>query len=112
MSDQPTPTEQSPEHRAAVVAGIRALAQLVEDHPALPVPRTIYAQHTITDGPDYDRVAQVRATAALLGAKACVSAGQASARHPLVDALTAGFDVSYVIYAKLTTTDTEAGEQA
>lgn len=48
------------EHRAAVVAGIRALADLIEQNTDLPVPASISAQHSAADGSDDHMVAQAR----------------------------------------------------
>jgi hypothetical protein len=54
MADQPTPPTESAkdQHRAAVVAGIRALADFIENNPALPLPHSVNTQHSIFGGLD------------------------------------------------------------
>lgn len=59
--------EHSPEHRAAVVAGLLALADLLDAHPQLRCPYSVRVSvSTIGDSPEAER-AEVDAAAALLG---------------------------------------------
>lgn len=77
--EQPTPEptdrpdENSPEHRAAVVAGIRALADFVESRTDLPVPHSVAAQHSFPGRLDQGGVSHARELAARLGVEPDIS---------------------------------------
>lgn len=44
--------ESAEQRRAAVIAGIRALADLLENNPDLPTPDSVHAQHSLRGGLD------------------------------------------------------------
>lgn len=120
-TNQPIPKpdrlgENSPEYRAAVVAGIRALADLIESRTDLPVPNHVGGQYTVLPlrGPDTERI--VREVAANLGVDTEVgetftSATLAIAKGGWQTGLP-WFSVDYVVHGGLPTTDAEGGEQS
>lgn len=71
-TEQPTPAQED-EHRAAVVAGIRALADLIESNPNLPVPDSVNAQHSPLGHTAEVRIAITRDAAAQLGVEATIT---------------------------------------
>lgn len=75
-----TVTRESPEYRAAVVAGIRALADFVEQHTDLPVPQISGAQYSYLDTPYEDVKRGVRRAAESLGVEPVIEADHASVR--------------------------------
>lgn len=72
ITGQPV-SDESAEHRAAVVAGIRALANLIESNPNLPVPDSVHAQHSPLGHTAEDRIAITRAAATQLGVEATIT---------------------------------------
>jgi len=100
---QPRPTPESPEHRAAVVAGIRALADFIEQRTDLPVPDAIGAQFSQLDVDKTEKT--VRAAAAALGVEVSVHADGTgmSARHVLGDEYDAPYyaRIDYVVHGFL-----------
>lgn len=112
MTDQPT-TTQPPDHRASVVAGIRALADFIETRTDLPVPDGATAQYSELDRSKVEQV--VRQVAAALGIEPHlhstnngISIDHTIAEHGFPDY----FQVKYTVYGFLPTADDEAGEQA
>lgn len=89
------------DERAAMVAGLRALAQLLEERPEVPCPRTIDAQHTVLPRftatgekvplPDDAKIAAVREIATALGIWPLIDDTRAGFRYPL------GGNVYYVV---------------
>jgi hypothetical protein len=113
---QPVP-ENSPEHRAAVVAGIRALADLIESNPDAPVPNSVVAQHSILVGTNSDKEAIVREVAAALKSTATIDLRSAAMHHGIANGgyphnSLPYFRVEYVVHGALAAADAEAGEQA
>ncbi|MET0423616.1 MAG: hypothetical protein ABW046_07070 [Actinoplanes sp.] len=101
------------EHRAAVVAGIRALADLIESNPDVPVPNSVVGQHSIIVGTDGDKEATVVETAATLHAELEIDADVAVLHHYVAQGgyphnNLPYFRVEYVVHGKLD--GTEAGE--
>jgi hypothetical protein len=124
MTNDQTSTQPAAEaeRRAAVVAGIRALADLIEFDTSLPVPNSVRAQHSITrDIGNDDTLRVVRGVAAHLGIEAAeawnntylrVDDDSASVQLSIASGYTAeqgSFSVSYVVHGALST---EGGEQA
>lgn len=66
---QPVP-EASAAYRATVVAGIRALANLIQNNTNLPVPQHVAAQYSVLGHTTADRIDITRAAAAELGVEA------------------------------------------
>lgn len=98
--------DETPGHRAAMIAGIRALAQFVEDHPELPCPNRVTAQHSFMEPlnldtfeyepvPDAPKLELIRRVADQLGVQADIHAESASVRHDITEYVT------YVVHAKL-----------
>jgi hypothetical protein len=123
MSDQPTPiTEHSPDHRARVVAGIRALADLIETNTDLPVPDSVGAQHSISGDLDDDGRQLVRDAAAALGVEPRIKEYLATTRHVVAqndwDTGQQYFYISYVVHGSRpepsadAEAEAQAGEQA
>lgn len=115
MSDQQTAikhiTEGSPEHRAAVVASIRALADFVEQRTDLPVPDGVYAQHSILGGTDEDKTAIVMESAAVMGVQP--QTPSAAIYACTVVAVSSYLDrAEYTVHGRLTGQVAEGGEQA
>jgi hypothetical protein len=103
----------TPEYRAAVVAGIRALADLIERNLDVPVPNSVRAQHSILSGTAQDKTDLVSQTAAVLAVDADIDGNGATGRlnvaqggHPTP---LSWFSVEYVIHGNL---HDKAGEQA
>lgn len=76
MSEQSTPAKS--DHRATIIAGLRAMADFLEARPEIPEPYLVREQHSITDEydlqthevihkTDEEKVAETRRIAALLG---------------------------------------------
>lgn len=119
MADQAEYHASDPEHRARVVAGIRALADLIETDLDLPVPASVSAQYSLAGDLDDGQRQFVREIAAHLGIT--VDGGPDSytinnAAYATVQHLVASsglyeqwFRVAYVVHGSR---DDEAGEQA
>ncbi len=115
---QPTPDEQ---RHAEVIAGIRQLAQFLEDNPNLPTPTSIYAQHTIPGGLDDTGRALIRQVAEHLGLRPhtlgaesylLFDADSATARYQLAHGYSpelGSYSVTYIVHGSV---DRRAGEQA
>lgn len=73
MTDQPNPPARSDEHRAVIVAGLRAMADFVEQHTDIPAPGYLVEQHSVLDGTDAEKIAIVRHVAEALGVAACIT---------------------------------------
>ncbi|MEU6429539.1 hypothetical protein ABZ860_26890 [Microbispora sp. NPDC046973] len=56
------------DHRSALIAGLRALADFLEANPAVPVPRSVNVLHFPQRGSDAEMRAEVDQVADLLGA--------------------------------------------
>jgi hypothetical protein len=76
-----SPAENGPEHRAAVVAGIRALADFIEQHTDLPVPQGVNAQYSVLGESPYVEI--VRDAARVLGVEPLIDDDSASVHHVL-----------------------------
>ncbi|HEX5543650.1 MAG TPA: hypothetical protein VFX60_19205 [Micromonospora sp.] len=70
--------EVTPQHRAEVIAGLRAMAQFLEDRPEIPCPQSVRMQHSyvdtydkvtgkLTHSTDAEKIAFVQAAASQLG---------------------------------------------
>jgi hypothetical protein len=92
--------------RAEIVAGLRALAQFLEDRPELPCPQHADVQHSFmgplnlrtyepVQVPDAEVIAFVRGVAAALGVEAKVGEESAIVRYAVAPRTT------YTVYAKL-----------
>ncbi|GAA1618969.1 hypothetical protein GCM10009733_014140 [Nonomuraea maheshkhaliensis] len=55
--------------RPAFVAGLRALADLLEAHPDIPTPRSTIVHHFVPDAQDAEMCAEIDRLAALLGSR-------------------------------------------
>ncbi|WP_328708694.1 hypothetical protein [Microbispora hainanensis] len=55
-------------HRSALIAGLRALADFLDANPAIPVPRSVYALHFPHGATDAEMCAEVDQIAELLDA--------------------------------------------
>jgi hypothetical protein len=67
MPDQPTPS-----HRTTAIAGLRALADFLETRPEVPLGSyvSVNVQHSVLDGTDAEKIAEVRRIAEVLGVDA------------------------------------------
>lgn len=91
--------------RAAMVAAIRALADFVETRTDLPVPTSVYAQHSLTRlDPANEDV--VRDAAAKLGVEPNITADSAAARFELSHY---PVRVDYVVHGFVVGRDAEGG---
>jgi hypothetical protein len=97
--EHPTPST-SDEHRARLVAAIRALADLIENDPAVPTPDSVHAQLSISGVPTEADLDMIRAVAAHLDVPANIDEETATLRKEIARN-TRGqqyFRVDYVIY--------------
>lgn len=79
----PAPVQPTAEHRTEMIAGLRALAQLLEDRPDIPCPHSGRVQHSVLDPydtalrclaiPDAERIAYVKGVADRLGVTATIT---------------------------------------
>jgi hypothetical protein len=120
MTDQATETiETTDARRTAVVAAIRALADLIEAHPDLPVPNSVHAQHSICDDLDDNGRDFIRAVAAKLGlgerepgvdSYLRLDDDSASARYQVAEGYSpelGSWRVAYVVHGAVRDADTE-----
>jgi hypothetical protein len=101
------PIQPTAEHRAALVAGLRALARFLEDRPDIPCPFSVRAQHSVIAPYDdgYRQVpmsadakaAYVRQIAARFPELPDINDTAATFEHPF------GGEVAYVVHANLRT---------
>jgi hypothetical protein len=98
--EQPTTPQSEDEHRAAVVAGIRALADLIETNTSLPVPSNVTAQYSIMGDLDEQGRQLVRDAAAQLGIEPEMTAYRATAHFSVASNKppAAYFRVDYIVF--------------
>lgn len=108
---QPTPdpisdSTMTAKDRADVIAGLKAMAQFLEDNPEMPCPQYIREQHTFMEPlnlrtfervpvPDSEKIAFVRTVAARLGVDAEVDDESATCDYAVTARTT------YTVHAKL-----------
>jgi hypothetical protein len=89
-----------PERRAAIAAGLRAMADFLEARPEIPLSDYAHVdlQHSVLDGTDDEKVAEVRRIAELLGVKARVHEDGSAVvcRYPVAELTT------FTVHALLT----------
>lgn len=92
-----------PDHRGAIVAGLRAMADFLETRPDVPLSDYAYVnvQHSVLHGTDDEKIAEVRRIAELLGVEARIyDDGTAIVcRHPVAELTT------FTVHALLTPAD-------
>lgn len=102
MTDQ-TVTRDHPEYRAAVVAGIRELADFIERHTDLPVPQSVGAQYSYLDAPFEEAAQAVRGFAKLMGGEVDITDDAATVRRRIAEARYPSplpwFTVTYTVHA-------------
>jgi hypothetical protein len=109
-------TSKSPEHRAAVVVGIRALADFIENRTDLPVPTSVDCQHSNLEVDKTEEL--VHATAPALDVEPNIYADRSngmSVTHLIGDKYGRGpyeVGIRYTVHGFLPAVDAEAGEQA
>lgn len=108
QTTSPQSTDTDLEHRAAVVAQVRALADWIEQRTDLPVPTSISAQHSL---PSLDPTNEdvVRAAAEALGVEPDIYETAALARYAIS---TYPLRLDYVVHGFLPTSDDEQSEVA
>lgn len=115
MQDPPTAQQNtgSPERRAEVVAGIRALADLIETNLDLPVPQSISAQHSIIGDLTSEGIALIRSAAGTLGVEPKIEPGRATAQRTIAEGgnwRDLIFFVRYTVFGS--TEQADGGEQS
>jgi hypothetical protein len=104
----------SPRRRAEVVAGIRALADLIETNLDLPVPNSVRAQHSIRGDLTDEGRDLIRAAAQTLGVDPRMDETSATAELEVAHAFSwedGSFWVSYIVHGSRRALP-EGGEQA
>lgn len=86
--------------RVKMIQAIRDLAQFVEDHPELPCPTSVHAQHSLTEN-DPSNEGVVRDVAAMLGEDAKLVVDDGRSAYVRYEIATYPEDVDYSVHGFL-----------
>jgi hypothetical protein len=96
----------TPEQRAEIIAGLRAMAQFLEDRPEVPCPQNVREQHSFLEPldtstwervpvPDAEKIRFVQSVAAMLGVEAQITDRSVSMEYAVAARTT------YTVHANL-----------